>query len=576
MLTMRRLLLVGIVSLLACVPAATAGDFLGKPSGRWQQELADAQPAVRRSAAFALGRLGAIEAVPDLLTRLQEDRDPGVREMAATAIGDIIKAQRGGDRELWQQAGPALEKAATADSEPRVRRGAVYALGTFGRLAASASETLRKALGDGSSSVRQNAAWALGQLGSDAGAQAVAALCDRLGDADVLVRRDSAGALGAIGASASRSGVPALMSLVKVESDEVVKKTALDALSHLAGPEHRPIAGSLGRLLRDPDVEIARGAALVLAKIGGPEAAGAVPVLRRALADDDTSVQELAAAALANLGPEAEPATTDLARALLHAPSPAVQRNAALALGHIGAPGRDLARTIKTADSQAEREKAEKALAVVERASREAVPALGRSLAPSVPLEVRQFAAEALAQFGYPNNKQAVPAIVATIKRDTDPLVRQRCVWALFNLQDLKSYGADRVLEDVLDETSRDSLLVRYDAARALANVMEAEAPNKVVAVLLDMLENRGLRVFNRTDARVEGAGNEAARARADVQENLGGDARFMAVEALSWLGAKAARNREVVNALRKAAGDRDPELRKKANEALDVLGIKP
>jgi hypothetical protein len=135
--------------------------------------------------------------------------------------------------------------------------------------------------------------------------------------------------------------------------------------------------------------------------------------------------------------------------------------------------------------------------------------------------------------------------------------------------------GADKLLAKVLDERDDNMALVRYDAARKLANALREEAPDKTVDVLLEMLSNTSLKEYNRMDAKVEGAGTEARAARTNVQANLGGDARFMAVKALSWLGKKASKRDDVATALRKAAKESDPMLRKTAKEAMKDLGIK-
>jgi HEAT repeat protein len=530
-------------------PAQGRGpDFLGKSVDRWQGELNDADAKVRRSAAFALGRMGANGSVaaPELARRLREDKDAGVRDMAAAALGDIVKVAEGG-RRLWDDAGAALIFALKNDGDAHVRRSAAYALGAFGANASEAAGLLKEALRDENAAVRQNAAWALGQIG-DAAAGAVPSLCECLDDKDALVRRDAAGALGAVG-KAGAAGVAPLITLVKSEPDEVVKKTALESLSHLAGPEHRAHARGLEPLIEARDPEVALNAALVLARIGGDEAKRGLPALRRALKDADPHVQELATAALANLGPDAEPAMYDLGDTLTNPKSPTVvRRNAALAIAHIG------------------------------QAARPVVSSLVQALKTSEPLEVRQFTAEALAQLKYPANEKAVPAILEAIEKDTDPLVRQKCVWALFGMNDAEQFkkdGADKVLAKLLDEEGDSTTLVRYDAARKLANILGADAPNKTMDVLLHMLSNKSLRVYNRTDAKVEGSGNEAVAGKANVQANLGGDARYMAAQALSWMGDKAKKRKDVVEALRDAAKEQDPRLRKEAGDALERLGVK-
>ncbi len=355
-------------------------------------------------------------------------------------------------------------------------------------------------------------------------------------------------ALGSMG-KAGAAAVAPLIDMAKSEADEVVRAAALNSLAYLAGPEHARFANGLQPLLDNKDPEIALNTAIVLARIGGAESAGALPVLRKALKDPDTHVQELATAALVNLGPNAEPAMYDLADVLTNAGAPTlVRRNAALAIAHIGP------------------------------AAKPVVPSVVQALKPSEPAEVRRFAAEALAQMKYPANEKAVPAVLDAIEKDTDYLVRQKCVWSLFGMDktdDFKSTGTDKVLAKVLAEKSEEMTLVRYDAARKLASVLRDEAPDATADVLLHMLKNKSLKVYNRTDAKVEGAGNEATAGKANVQANTGGDARYMAAQALGWLGDKAKKNPEVVEALRKVAKDEDPMLRKAAAEALESLGLK-
>jgi HEAT repeat protein len=523
--------------------------FLGKSVEQWQRELSDPDAKVRRSAAFALGRIGedARIAGSDLVKRLRRDSEAGVRDMAASAIGDIARSLKGGSRSLWQESGGTLVEVLKNDDDPHVRRSAAYALGAFGPQAAGATEGLSAALRDKDASVRQNAAWALGQFG-DLASDAVNGLCDCLHDKDALVRRDAAGALGSMG-KAGAAAVAPLIDLAKSEADEVVRAAAVNALAYLAGPEHVRFARGLEPLLENKNPEIALNAAMVLARIGGPESSSALPILRKALKSPDAHVQELATAALVNFGPSAELAMYDLADVLTNTSAATlVRRNAALALAHIGA------------------------------AAKPVVPSIAQALRASEPLEVRRFAAEALAQMKYPANEKAVPALLEAIEKDNDDLVRQKCVWSLFamsRVDEFKDRGVDRVLARVLDEKGEEMVLVRYNAARKLANMLREESPDRTADVLLHMLRNKKLKVYNRTDAKVEGTGNEATAGKANVQANTGGDARFMAAEALAWLGNKAKRNPDVVEALRQAASDEDPTLRKAAAATLASLGLK-
>src|SRR5205085_3655171 len=99
----------------------------------------------------------AIHVVPKLLPLLS-DQEASVREAAANAIGEIGPTTH--DRVV-----PALATALQKDGDARVRRGAAVALGHYGERAVSACAALQQALHDRAPDVRQNAAWAIGQIG---------------------------------------------------------------------------------------------------------------------------------------------------------------------------------------------------------------------------------------------------------------------------------------------------------------------------------------------------------------------------------------------------------------------------
>jgi HEAT repeat protein len=552
---MKRHLVSVILCGLTLVPAARGqtGSYLGKNYFDWIPGLSKPDAAVRRSAVFALGKIGdgARRAVPQIAKLLETDPDAGVRETAAAAIGDMLMDRLpGAGRELAANELKALQRALEKDADPRVRRSAAYALGACGPQAAPAVDLLVRSLQHEDASVRQNAAWALGQIGPEqAGEAAVEPLCAKLRDADALVRRDAAGALGLLGRPAA---VEPLLGLVNRERDDVVLRTALDALAHLAGEANRGAdTAALERLLNDADEETQRGAAFVLARIGGAKAVPAMPVLRKALADEDPQVQALAAAGLAVVGKEAAPAVPDLARALRESADQIVRRNAALALGHIGPDAKP------------------------------AVPALVEALRQSEPVTVRRNAAWALALIALPHIQEAVPALLEAISKETDPLTRQRCVFALFHYTKMEAAAGRKlmadarpVLSEVLEGTAPEHALVRFDAARLMAFAFESKAPDRTVDVLLQELKNKDLLVFNGIDTTVVGAGSEAGRGTSQVKDNTGGDGRYMAAEALGWLGEKSSKRKDVVEALRAAARDPDAKLKEEAKKALKYLGL--
>ncbi len=567
---MQRNLLVLLALLVpACVPAnAQSAFFLSRGLGEWLGELESAKrPASRRSAAFALGRMGSIAgmAIPELARRISDDPDAGVRDMSAAALGDIVLSMRHfALDEQWKKAGAPL-MAALGHDDPRVRRSAAYALGTFGSVAALSAKPLKKALRDSNASVRQNAAWALGRIGAAADGPMVADLCDLLGDANALVRRDAAAALKTIGEKADavlfKRAVKPLLEMVNKERDEVARNAALETLATRTGPEHADLAGDVYPLLESKDPNTVRNAAFVLGNMGGEPARRALPELQKALRDPDPAVQELAAASLSHAGKEAIPAIDDLARLLTVSVEPKVRVNCALALAQMGGE--------------------------IAAAVRSAVPALADALKATVrpgddPYrkheydKVRIYAAEALSRIRPPHNEAAMAAVREAIRSDSNKHVRHRCVWATFNMEEeaMKRFDLITVLSAVLEETSPDTQLVRYDAARWLACCLKARAPDKVCDVLLDMLGNTDLLVFKGSDAAITSTTDESKSGGSKVSEKAEGDGRHMAAEAMGWLGDKAKKNKAIVAALQKAAKSDEPRLKEEARKSLKALGV--
>jgi HEAT repeat protein len=577
--------------LLLAGPAAgdDAHSFLDRSLAGWLSQLNDsrARPAVRRSAAFAIGRLGheAFLAVPDLARHLRQDKDAGVRDMAAAALGEVVLSMR--DREepfdvtaRWGEAGQALRKALTGDTDARVRRSCAYAVGAFGPAAAEAVPDLKKALRDDSPAVRQNAAWALGRVGAADGAT-VAELCDLLRDANALVRRDAAGALGELGRERAADAARPLFEALKREPDGVVRRTSLDALARLAAPEHAAWAPDLYPLLKSKDPELARGVAFVLGNMKGEPARRAREKLREALRDPDHGIQALAAAGLANVGPAAAAAVPELAAALRASRDPEVRRKAAEGgeeqLRQLAEVGRNAAL----------------ALANIGEDSRPAVDDLAAALkplpgAPRDPLkrqpyeEARLYAAEALGRIRYPGNKRAIPALVAeAARRDDNQVIRQRSIFALVYVTDLQALGVDKALLPVLDEKpvrdpdpARSNTVARYDAARVLARGLGERAPDKVADVLVEMMQDDDLFIYLGTSATIKGTGTERGSGESGTRAARGADGRFMGALSLAHLGARASGRPEIVKALREAAKDKSASLAKAAKETLKELKV--
>jgi HEAT repeat protein len=540
----RLVLLLLCATVLASAGRGQEATFLDRSVRSWAHDLADGNAAVRRSAAFALGRIGgpALTAAPDI-GKCLSDADAEVRAAAAEALGDIVSGLHGGGLSVWEAFSPALGRAVASDTDPRVRAAAAYALGACGERAAPLAQALRKALRDPDPRVRRNAARATAKLG-EAAADAVNDLCELLKDPDASVRRDVIIALGAIGLPAVRPAVRPMLALVTTEKDGVVKRAALDKLIGLVSPAERPTAADLYPILQEDDPEAARSAAFVLANMGGTAAAQAVPVLRQTLHEDDDRMQALAAAALGSMRSEGAPAVLDLARALTESKSSLVRRNAALALGQIG-PG-----------------------------ARDALPLLIAALAPSELREVRMFAAEAIMRIGSPANDSAVPALLRIVESDPDREVRHHCAWCVAQRPDHDSNGISKAFAKIVEETDPETVALRYEAAWHLAARLRTKAPAKTVDVLFDLLRDRRLIGYSGSAVKVSGSGGESEAGRAEVTALRPTGAfhiQVMAARALGWLGPKANRP-EIVQELRKALKEDDPELRQAAAEALKQI----
>jgi HEAT repeat protein len=582
------LLLAVLVFALLGAPAAAQGTFLGKPLAKWLGELKDKDPQVRRGAAFALGKFPdhAIRVSQPLLDRIAEDDDAGVRDAAATALGDMTQRNELAVLGIWSKAKPVLRQALAKETDERVLRGVLYAIGSFGPSGADLHVEVQAKLEHKDASIRQNAAWALGRMGEKA-ADALDALAACLSDEDALVRRDTATALGdiAVQAAAKAQGDPKLsdrlsqraarplLALVKSEKDDVVQKTALEKLIKLVRPAkedekdspYKDDSETLSKLLSSKDPELAHVAAFVLAKIGGKEAAPAIPVLCEALRDEEMDVQRTAAASLENLGQLAAPAVRDLSKALRNGTDKEARAHCANALAYIGSE------------------------------AKAAIPDLVAVVNSDAPIKVRHFAAEALAKVleglarkqQYFDNAEVQAEILKVLAKNeperpasqnehyTVATMRHKCVACFFFVPEL-SKEATAVLSNILDEQSDAGLMVRYEAARVLAEQLRDQAPAKAVDWLLHFLRNDQINLYFGTRAEVSGGGTEASTGSPMLKANVGGDARFIAADALGKLGKKAAERKDVIEELKKAASEaKDPRLREEAKKALDKLGAK-
>ena len=543
---MRRFLVCAvIVSVFSTVPARiSAQGFLGKNAAAWLQDLESPREADRRSAAYALGKLGseAFSAMPALIKRLKDDTSAKVRDAAAFALGEIGRdsLMAAGDANLV----PALA-AALKDADSLVRRSAAYALGNLGPDAASAVEELTAAQGDASPAVRQNVAWALGKMGL-AGFPGIR---KALGDPDNLVQRDAAAALATFDPQVVR---PALKELLAVcgEKNSEVRKAALIVLVKIVTPDDKAALGPIRQALADPDPEVRINAALALSNIGGSDAAAAVNVLLDSLRRGDPELRRQAAAAIRNIGPEAKRAIPDLIKALRD-PDGETRTNAALALGGIGA-------------------NAEAAVAPL-------VDVVGDTKEKT---ETRIEAAVALRSIGpVPAAVRAVPNLLRVLEDPTQDIkVRERVVWSLRahkgNLRTLP--GVFPTFTKILSEPKDGSnQLLRYDCVYMLGVLQGPEAPPQALNVLLEYLKDDTIQLFDNKKSSVGGTGQETNSGKADVKELVHGDGRVMAVQALTQIGPRPlAKRPDVIQQLEVLAASptTNAELRDKCKVLLKTL----
>ena len=182
--------------------------------------------------------------------------------------------------------------------------------------------------------LRENAAKALGQIGSEA---AISALTQALQDESRDVRLRITRALARIRLV---DAVPALIRALQ-DQDVGVRRSVAYALGQIGSGAKDAVARdavpALIRALQDQDVGVRRSAADALGQIGSG-AKDAVPALIRALQDQDGDVRSNTAWALGGIGSGAKDAVSDLIQALLQDEDKSVRVAVVWTLGQIGTP----------------------------------------------------------------------------------------------------------------------------------------------------------------------------------------------------------------------------------------------
>jgi HEAT repeat protein len=211
---------------------ATAADEMGRRGYRLRKEIADLlrpllrsdpEPVVRAAAGRALGRLGAREAVPDLVHALA-DTSADVRVVAAAA--------------LWRLPDPSATEPLLEhlkDADRAVREWSALALGVIGDRR-SVPELVRL-LGDPERAVRLAAVRSLGRVGDPQGLDPVVRYV-RGGKRDQEEKEEAVAAVLAI---KGEGRVAALLSLLDAAADDPGQQVRiLNALGQVAGSEAMP------------------------------------------------------------------------------------------------------------------------------------------------------------------------------------------------------------------------------------------------------------------------------------------------------------------------------------------------
>src|ERR1051325_10570360 len=99
--------------------------ILGKTATEWATQLGDGDARLRRSAAFALGRLGskAVDKLPDMKAALVREKDAKVRDALVFAMAEIGRLNPTADAGL-----EGIFVNAVGDSDVYVRRSGAFGL----------------------------------------------------------------------------------------------------------------------------------------------------------------------------------------------------------------------------------------------------------------------------------------------------------------------------------------------------------------------------------------------------------------------------------------------------------------
>lgn len=263
--------------------------------------LKDSDQRTREAAIRALIHLGPVApetVVPALAKALGHDDDPGVRRLAAGALGEYgLEAKA---------AVPALTHALVDEEEPEVKMTAAVVLGLIGPEAKSANTALRKLLKDRNLAVALAAASAL-SVTDPKNPDALQLLQTTLANSrePSVIRIMTEDILAAIG-SGARAATPALEKALK-DADPGVRLAAAEALVRI-NPANQDAAAIVAQAIpelmayfKEGDESMPSHTRILMAHILGSlgtRAKAAVPGLKEALQDKNPRVRAAVTQAL--------------------------------------------------------------------------------------------------------------------------------------------------------------------------------------------------------------------------------------------------------------------------------------
>jgi HEAT repeat protein len=389
------------------------------------EQLGSEDLEIRKSAVFALGRIGDARAAPALIEVLDEDAELVIAAANALAkIGDrrafdallalvgdsnaaVRQAAIGALNSLGSPEMPGRVLPLLGDTDANVRESAVKIAGYFGypecadlllercldedeRVRRAAIEhlpyledervtpTLIGALRHETPKVRAAAAGALAQA---EGAQVADHLMEALADEDSWVRYFAARSLGRRRAVESTD---ALARLAQTDKLNHVRIAAVEALGHIGGER---AARFVVPLLKSNEPDLVRASVAALGRIPHPDA---LAPLFEALHSPDTEVRAQVACALGERG--GAEAVEELRRVAATDGEPRVFEAAMDALRRVGTPEAIAGLVSLTADAV----RREAAVAALAQTGETLLAEVARGLSPQQPVGVRRAVVEAL------------------------------------------------------------------------------------------------------------------------------------------------------------------------------------